>query len=409
MTTRRLAVFFDFRNNGFFPAVGGMVRFAVTCIAYEAQDSLSLSFLNSNVSDVSSRLITLSADDILRVNPNTGTLPLLADQRDADILTAVYRRFPVVRRDGDQNGNPWDVNPGAMSNMTSDAGQFVDLADLAGTEHDDHVRVSEGDRYLPLYEGKHFWLYEHRYATSAGAADPNKPRSLTGAEHSDPRLEIEPRYWVKEAAVRKWYRDEWDAASWEIAFRLIARASDSRTMILSVMPRGASGNGAPVLRLTAPWKAMALIGVWSSIPFDFVVRQKMSGANVNLFILDQLATPTPQDVAEPIIFAENMTWADWLHPRVLELTYTSHSLSGWAHDLGYDGPPFAWDPERRRHLQAEIDAAMFHLYGHNRRTTEYILDSFATLRRAEERECGEFVTRRLVLAEYDDMSSRIAR
>jgi hypothetical protein len=29
-------------------------------------------------------------------------------------------------------------------------------------------------------------------------------------------------------------------------------------------------------------------------------------------------------------------------PKVLELTYTSHSLAPFVRDLGHDGPPFAW-------------------------------------------------------------------
>ena len=44
-----------------------------------------------------------------------------------------------------------------------------------------------------------------------------------------------------------------------------------------------------------------------------------------------------------------MRYAELVVPRVLELTYTAHDLQGFAQDLGYDGPPFPWD-EERRHL-----------------------------------------------------------
>ena len=53
---------------------------------------------------------------------------------------------------------------------------------------------------------------------------------------------------------------------------------------------------------------------------------------------------------------------------VLELTYTSHDMAPFAHDMNYVDAsgqvklPFIWD-ERRRPLRAKLDAVYFHLYG----------------------------------------------
>lgn len=55
-------------------------------------------------------------------------------------------------------------------------------------------------------------------------------------------------------------------------------------------------------------------------------------------------------------------------------------------------------------IQAEIDAAMFHLYGLNKEQTDWILDSFTVLRKYEERDHGEFRTKRLVQTAYDAMA-----
>ena len=70
------------------------------------------------------------------------------------------------------------------------------------------------------------------------------------------------------------------------------------------------------------------------------------------------------------------------------------------------GPPFRWLPERREQLRAELDAAMLHLYGLDRADAEHVLDSFFVVRKYEERDHGEFRTKRLVLAAYDAMSRR---
>jgi hypothetical protein len=61
-------------------------------------------------------------------------------------------------------------------------------------------------------------------------------------------------------------------------------------------------------------------------------------------------------------------------PRVLELTYTSHKMAPFARDLGYEGPPFAWDEDRRALLRAELDAWYARAHGLTRDELRYILD-----------------------------------
>jgi hypothetical protein len=61
-------------------------------------------------------------------------------------------------------------------------------------------------------------------------------------------------------------------------------------------------------------------------------------------------------------------------------------------------------PERRELIRAELDAAMFHVYGLTRPEVEHVLDSFFVVRKYEERDHGEFRTKRLVLDRYDAMT-----
>jgi hypothetical protein len=58
--------------------------------------------------------------------------------------------------------------------------------------------------------------------------------------------------------------------------------------------------------------------------------------------------------------------------RVLELTFTSHSLACFAHDFGYDGPPFPCDECRRARLRADLDAWYARAYGLTRDELRYI-------------------------------------
>jgi len=86
---------------------------------------------------------------------------------------------------------------------------------------------------------------------------------------------------------------------------------------------------------------------------------------------------------------------------VFDLLYTAWDLAPFARDLGDDGPPFRWIPERRAQLRAELDAAFCLLYGLERSDVEYVLQSFPVLRNNEERAYGEYRTARLVLTAFD--------
>ena len=119
---------------------------------------------------------------------------------------------------------------------------------------------------------------------------------------------------------------------------------------------------------------------------------------------------------------ERYTEADlaYIVPRVLELTYTAHDLGGWARDVGHDGPPFPFHPERRAQLRAELDACYARLYGLTRDELRYILDpadvlgedypseTFRVLKNKELREFGEYRTQRLVLAAWDALATSAA-
>jgi len=149
----------------------------------------------------------------------------------------------------------------------------------------------------------------------------------------------------------------------------------------------------------------SFIGNVSSLVYDFLARQKVGGNHLNIFIFRQMPVLPPSIYTQAAI--------DFIQPRVLELTYTAHDLKPWAEDLGYDGPPFRFDPERRALLRAELDAFYAHLYGLTRDELRYILDpadvmgpdypseTFRVLKNNELRQFGEYRTQRLVLEAWD--------
>ena len=62
-------------------------------------------------------------EEILLVNPNTGTAPVFRSRRDAEITIGIYKRVPVLWRD-DPEENPWGLSFLRMFDMANDSDLF---------------------------------------------------------------------------------------------------------------------------------------------------------------------------------------------------------------------------------------------------------------------------------------------
>ena len=167
-------------------------------------------------------------------------------------------------------------------------------------------------------------------------------------------------------------------------------------------------NRAPILHFSDAEAAALVVANLNSIILDFAARTALGGTDLSNFIIKQLPVLAPKAYLDDA--HSGLTWADLILPRVLELTYTSYELEPLARDLGYHGPPFAWNEERRHRLRCELDAIFAHMYQLERTDLEWILDapkpsaSFPSLKRSEIREFGEYRTQRYVLQAYDQLA-----
>ena len=158
---------------------------------------------------------------------------------------------------------------------------------------------------------------------------------------------------------------------------------------------------APLIRVAADETAPLIVALFNSFVVDYAARSAVGGTDLSYFIIKQLP------ILHPARFQDDMGWgctyADFIVPRVLELTYTSLELQDFAEHLGYEEQPFTWSEDRRFRLKCEIDAALFRLYGMDRDDVDYIMDAFPIVKRDDERGFGEFRTKRVILEIYDEM------
>jgi len=353
------------------------------------------------------RPFTLTPDEAALINPNTGALPAFRGARDAALIAAIYRRVPALcnetRRDETQaGGNPWKMRLAtAFPRAAADTGLLRAEQELRGDgwELAGSTFTRDGQRMLPVYEPAMIGLFDHAAA---------KPRHWI-AEHGPVAVQRKGETAERPGVVDRLRELGWNW-EWLCAWRAPVhdRPVLDRVAVAVFLPRAAAAASLPLMlpRVVPPFAA-ALIAAQSSLVFEYVARQKIDGPVVRAAHWKQLPVPTP-DMLEPHL--------PFIVPRVLELVYTSPDMGPFARDLDDCGEdPFAWDPERRASLRAELDALFFRVYGiDGRDDAEYIIDTLLGgapkegdadgPERAEPQGDDGRRARKLTLAAYDRMT-----
>jgi hypothetical protein len=332
------------------------------------------------------RSFTLTPGEVALINPNTGALPPFRSSRDAALVAAIYRRVPALWDETQGGGNPWRMRLAtAFPRAIASAGLLRAERELQdeGWELAGSTFTRDGQRMLPVYESPMIDLFDHEV--------------------------VRPRYWIAEhgpvavqhkggTAERPGVADRLAELGWNWEWLCAWRAPvHDRTAVAVFLPRAAAAGSLPLMlpRVVPPFAA-ALIAAQSSLVFEYVAQQKIDGPIVRAAQWKQLPVPTP-GMLEPHL--------PFIVPRVLELVYTSSDMGPLSRDLDDTGDPFAWDPDRRASLRAELDAFFFRMYGiAGRDDVEYIIGTLQAGAGGPERDDNSRRARKLALAAYNRMT-----
>ena len=443
----RLAKLVDFENSA--PLFGGVHRSYKFCLLTVGRNEVTarFAFFLTDPAQLAEpeRNVTLSPDQIALINPNTRTAPVFRSRADAELTAKIYANAPVlIDETKGPEGNPWGVSFGRLFDMSNDSGLFRTARQLAdagfvrdgtdwvrsGHRPEQGVLSVEGTdsaslplaggearaaRYVPLYEAKMGDFFDHRAGSYGHRGDKRGHRVLPETildEHQDFNFEPVPFYWVAFKDVRARLHDAGWQRKWLFGFKNVTATTNARTFVCNALPEWGLGNSMPAILPSEKLDAAAVLGLisnMSSIGFDYVARQKVGGLNLNFFYVMQFPILPPAFYTSLRI--------SFLIPRALELSFTSYALAPFACDLGHNGPPFAWDEQRRARLRADLDAFYARAYGLTRDELRFILDpadvmgpdypseTFRVLKEKEIRQYGEYRTCRLVLAAWDRMEA----
>lgn len=446
----RLASLFDFENRErIFTEVDSRYKF---CLLTMVSQGIGLKkarfgFFLTRVEHLQDelRIFSLTKDDFLRLNPNTKTCPVFRTSIDARLTAKIYKNVPVLV-DEETGENPWEISFMRMLDMANDSHLFRTQPQLK--EEGFSLRGNKMKRgeevWLPLYEAKMIWHYDHRFGSYAGVDSRTSTHTPTPTteKYQDPNYLIMPWYWVEERIV-----EEITKKKWHIGFRNVTNTTNERTGVFSVVPKSGVGNSLPIVSInTQAILSCCFYSSLSSFIFDYIARQKIAGVNFNFFYFEQIPVLAPNqykhEAKKNIIlnslelifsswdiksFADDI-WkeADEALREAIQQQWNNNQAATGGHtwsppewcEIDTEGcplAPFKWDEDRRAILKAELDAIYAKLYGLTTEELCYILDpqdvygpdfpgeTFRVLKEKEIRKYGEYRTKRLVMEAWDRM------
>lgn len=274
------------------------------------------------------------------------TVPLTATPQAAEVLN-VIRKAPRL----DERRPGWDFRPVREFDATNDRSTFD--AGNSGT--------------VPVLGGAGFELWNSGTGEVYAHGDQDM---IETALQTKRKRQIKLKRSAFHGQSPAWAGDikSLPMRHARIAFRDVARSTDTRTTIAALVPPGvALVNSAPWLfNATGNLKAEAyLLGVLSSIPLDWYTRKYVE-LHLNLHILNGL--PVPAFNSESPIAARVAGVAGRL--AAVDDRYTE-----WATEVGVPVGSVTSETEKNNLIE-ELDALVSHLYGLSEDQIEHIFETF---------------------------------
>lgn len=420
----RLISLYDFVNREKIFSIASLARFCLLSVGKKQNHPRTImgGFYLTRLDHLldPNRIYKLKTSDFSMLNPNTHNCPVFRTSMDAELTARIYNNSKILINEK-TNENPWDVNFGTMFNMASDSYLFKtrkQLEENSAILSGNHYYLNEIE-YVPLYEGKMIWLYNHHFGTILDNIQEKPARQLPTPslnELMNPYHCIMPWYWIPlKESIAYQQKNKWKH-KWLISFRDVTNATHERTFVINLIPSSVgTGHKAPLIFTSCGLiPSCLLLAMMSSLTFDFAARQKVGGSSMSFFIVKQLPVLTPEQIA-------SSGYEQYIVEHVVRLCWFNHDLDGWMEELREECPeeynlpeePVIWDERQRAVWQAELDAIFAHLYGLTTENLRYILDpedvcgkgcineTFRVLKERELRELGEYRTKRLVMEAWN--------
>ncbi len=347
---------FDNRNKIF--DIDSRERFAV--IVLRKTKSASFEFIAglTTPKDINGcKGLKLNEKNLVTLNPYTKTIPNVSNTDEIHFLLNIHNQFDLFA----------DIYPNAHF------GRLIHL-----TAHSDFIDKSQSSDNIPIYEGKFIEQYDARYATFAGMTDSQKYSSkatatrnegLTYREKSIP----ESRFFVQKALWDK-YQKQYDKP-YSLCWRSLTSPTNRRTMLAMILPTCPTCQSIQMLQINSNEEILLLLGLFNSIEFDYLVRNKMPGLDLTQSVIRQIPVPSEKDYNKTIFFNNiEATIKTHILSLVVSLLQEESRLSSLVNC--FESVVYPIDGKNRAEKQQLIDLLFKEAYHLDNESYRRIIDSF---------------------------------
>ncbi|MFW6262919.1 MAG: hypothetical protein ACOC34_02685, partial [Thermotogota bacterium] len=349
--------------------------------------------------------ITLKPSEIAMFNPNTKTLPMVKTGKDLSILKKIYSQSKIIYDENaptEAEKNPLGCSVFTLFHMSNDSDKFRRRSELeeTGYIYQKGQYIKEDETYLPLYEGKSFYIMDSRYNR---IEEDGNGYPVTEEEKSDPDFFPKCRYYVSERDFREQLeKKKIDTSNnFYLAYRNIARANDARTFIITPVKTIPFGHSANIFNSNNP---SIILTFFQSHIIDYIVRTKMQGINFSNFIFNQLPILPPEKLKQTRGIQGDQTIEQSIKKILINLTNYAYDLEPFVKALGGQIIPRKWDEKERIDNFAKLDAIVAHLYGLTKDELKHIFSDFKGEAKNQKAIYGEYLSKKLALDYYDKIT-----
>ncbi len=307
--------------------------------------------------------LRIDVDMVRKLSPDSLSVMEFKNELDIRIAEKMVK-FPLL---GEKIDGKWNLSLKQEFNMTSDSHLF---------------QQQPGKGKLPLYEGKMIHQFTHQWG--------------------------KPKYWIDEKEARQDLLSkqaengqQLDYQKYRLAYREIARNTDKRTIIVSLLPKNVFANHKLTLSSldksnVSNYEILYICGVLNSIVFDFMARQRVT-TSFSMFMFYQL--PIPRLTKNDRHFPE-------IVQRAAKLICTTPEFDELAREVGLNSHKNGvTDETQRAQLRAELDGIIAHLYGLTEGEFGYILSTFPIV--AEETKQAALSAYRALIPNSSEVVNRL--
>lgn len=398
MENTRINILSLFENNGIFDQIHHQYKFGI--VVFESEGSTEFVYGNYQEGNV----------DILN---NFQEVAIKIPKSVLELYSPEARIFPYIGSEKKLRVLETIIKNPPLGNKTAPGGPMEPYQGLRRTGDSDRF-VEESVGEYPVYGGKN--VYQYTY-TPDFYENIDPPEFWSVEEETNPEQSAKQRLREKtigrlKSAIyeefdgtgsQKSFVNELleghrgeplseddvllDCTEYRISFRRVARSTDERTLIATILPKGIVCHNTllPVRnyriepyeegltetplhdfyqRIFTDRELFTKVGILNSIPFDYLLRTKID---------TDIATYKFKESQIPPI-TEGNYWFEYIWIRAARLNCYGDEFEEMRERL--DGIEPVTDMDERKRLQAEIDAAAFHAYGLDREKTAFVLDDF---------------------------------